>query len=586
MTKKRGKELTKRGIMDRYGMTPAMIGRYLPAPRKYYDPHYEKAAPVLLWRREDVERVLAEHPELEAQLKKKEERKKTKAQSRAQRALDAAAYLEQFSPETIFEEGRQLKRHFVLHIGPTNSGKTYWALQKLGQAETGVYLGPLRLLALEVFERLNMDGCPCSLLTGEEFIDVPGADITASTVELADYETHYDVAVIDEAQMLADRERGPHWTRAICLIDADEVHICLAPEAEELIVKMIEQLGADYEIDRRERLVPLKYAGLFRRITDVQPGDALIVFSRKRVLQLAAILEKEKIRASVIYGALPPASRREEVRRFAEKETTVVVATDAIGMGISLPIRRVIFVDTEKFDGESVRPLNATEVRQIGGRAGRFGKYDLGEVLTMSAPKLIRNAMDQPIESLDKLTLGFPQEALDYDYPLGDMLKQWDNLPKNELFVREDMHDAEFLLKKLDKIPPDTTKAMIYALITCPIDVKNDKLVAYWKASCQHILSGEPVERPEFRETTLESCELQYHAYDVYHQLLRRIGVEDDCVEEKTRLSEKINKLLRQRKTAFLKRCRICGRELGINDKYSICDKCYDENRIYAGRDF
>ena len=99
----------------------------------------------------------------------------------------------------MFDEGKLYKRKFYLHVGPTNSGKTYQALQALRKASSGVYLGPLRLLALEVCETLNYDGIPCDLLTGEEAIEVPGANITASTIELCDYQKHYEVAVIDEA---------------------------------------------------------------------------------------------------------------------------------------------------------------------------------------------------------------------------------------------------------------------------------------------------------------------------------------------------------------------------------------------------
>lgn len=571
-SKKHEKEIGKRTIIQRYGLTPALIGKCLPPPRKVQHPGYESAAPTLLWKESDVIRAIEENPEIRRTL----ERKANKQKEKAKRAQDAADYLAGFSPQSLFEEGKQLTRRFILHIGPTNSGKTYQSLQRLKTAGTGAYLGPLRLLALEVFENLNNDDCPCSLLTGEEHIDVPGSGITASTIELADYSEHYDVAVIDEAQMLADPARGPHWTRAICLIDAEEVHLCLAPEAEELVVRMVEELGSPYEIFRHERLVPLTFSGLFREISEAKPGDALITFSRKGVLQLAAAMEQSKIKASVIYGALPPASRREEVRRFSEKETRVVVATDAIGMGISLPIRRVIFVDTEKFDGTSVRPLNPTEIRQIAGRAGRFGKYDKGDVLTMANPRLIARALTQPIKPITRLTIGFPEEALDYDRPLQEMLKQWDQLPANELFCREDMREAEQLLNKLGKVPVGTDKHLIYTLITCPIDVKNDTLVSYWRECCQKIFRGQTIPRPYFEENTLEHCELQYHAYDVYHQLLRRIGIEDDCLLEKDILSQRINGFLKQKKLSFLKRCRICGREMRIQDKYSICDNCFN----------
>jgi ATP-dependent RNA helicase SUPV3L1/SUV3 len=566
------KEITRKEIIEKYGFTPQLIKKYLPKPRTVRNPYFRSGAPLQFWKESDVQRAAATIPEIKKQIK----RRKNKQNKEKRKIKDAEEFLKQFSPEMLIEEGKQLERRFFIHVGPTNSGKTYESLCALKKADTGVYLGPLRLLALEVAENLNYDGVLCSLLTGEESIPVPGATIVSSTIELCDYNEHYDVAVIDEAQMIADPFRGPNWTRAISLIDADEVHICLAPEALPVIENIVKELGSEYSVVQHERLVPFEFAGFFRDITDVEPGDALIAFSRKKVLQIAAALEKQGIKASVIYGALPPESRREEVRRFAEKETSVVVSTDAIGMGISLPIKRVIFTEVEKFDGNDTRKLNFTEIKQIAGRAGRYKMYDLGQVLTMSNVSLVKNAINSPAELIKKITIGFPKEALDYDYPLENMLKIWDSLPENELFVRADMRDAEFLLSKLKKIAQNTTKEMIYSLITCPIDIKNDKLVKYYTDCCHNIINNMPVIKPYFKENTLESCELKYHAYDVYHQLMRRIGIEDDCKEEKENLSKKINDFLKSEKTDFLKRCRICGKILDVRGRFSICDECYN----------
>lgn len=148
-------------------------------------------------------------------------------------------------PERIrdaYPATRQLKRRFVLHIGPTNSGKTYEALQKFQNAEEAVYLAPLRLLALEVYETTNMF-LPCSLLTGEEEDIMPGATHISETIEMADLSRHYDMAVIDEAQMISDPSRGGAWTAAILGLCADEIHICMAPHAESIIRKLIAYCG-------------------------------------------------------------------------------------------------------------------------------------------------------------------------------------------------------------------------------------------------------------------------------------------------------------------------------------------------------
>ena len=282
-------------------------------------------------------------------------------------------------PEKQYPEARGMARHFILHIGPTNSGKTYQALQRLKQAYHGIYLGPLRLLALEVYDRMTAAGIPCSMITGEEAIRTPGSFVQASTVELMDIREIYDIAVIDEAQMMADENRGSFWTRAILGIRAEEIHVCCSGTAEQLLVKMIKRCGDSCETVYHERNTRLEFIPKrFDMSKDVEPGDALIAFSKKNVLAIAATLESRGIKASVIYGNLPPQTRREQVRLFTEGVNQVVVATDAIGMGINLPIRRVVFMNTTKFDGTDKRRLEAEEIRQIAGRAGRYGYYDVG----------------------------------------------------------------------------------------------------------------------------------------------------------------------------------------------------------------
>ena len=145
-------------------------------------------------------------------------------------------------PEKQYPEARGMKRHFVLHVGPTNSGKTYEALQRLKQAYHGIYLGPLRLLALEVYDRMMAAGIPCDMVTGEETIRTPGSFVQASTVEILDIREPYDIAVIDEAQMMADESRGSYWTRAILGIRANEVHVCCSGTAEQILIKMLERV--------------------------------------------------------------------------------------------------------------------------------------------------------------------------------------------------------------------------------------------------------------------------------------------------------------------------------------------------------
>ena len=503
-------------------------------------------------------------------------------------------YLLTFDMEKLRQYALTLDRIFVLHIGPTNSGKTYDAIQALKNAESGFYLGPLRLLALEMYDSMNEDGIRCSLLTGEESIKIPGAEHIASTIELCDYGRRVDVAIIDEAQMITDRFRGDRWARAIYCVNAAEVHICLAPEAEDLIIRILDSFHADMRIVRHERLAPLEFAGPMRSVKGAKPGDALIVFSRRAVLSVAAELENSGIKASVIYGALPPVSRREEVRRFTEGETEVVVATDAIGMGVSLPIKRIVFCETKKYDGIKNRLLNAGEIKQIAGRAGRYGIYDKGEVLSMTDQRLVRDALKTILPQAADITVPFPEEALDTDYPLDILMKVWNKLPPVEGFFRADMSESLILYKNLkqeiericrgrkkQEIPPSVfDRQLIYKMITCPVDVKNERLVDYWKRCCSAIFRNRPLPEPDKEEGTLEECELKYKELDARHQLMRRIGVEEDRMEEKLDLCKKINMLLALDKDRYLRHCSYCGKVLPSTSSYGMCDRCYQKMQI------
>ena len=567
--KKKREYVTQKTLINQYGLTPRLIDKYFPEPVLRRNPHYSSAAPMKLWELSEVKRILR-GKKLQAEL----EKIKNARSKRQQKEEAIASFLDVFSLENYIEKGKKIKRKFVLHVGPTNSGKTYDALQRLMETESGTYLGPLRLLALETFEKLNRLGYPCDLLTGEEAEYVDGARYVASTIELCDYHAEYDTAVIDEAQLIADQYRGSNWTKAICLVNAKEVHVCFAPEAMELIVGLMEQLDQEYTIIEHERLAPLTYAGHCNGINDVQKGDCVIAFSRKNVLSIAADLERHGMMASVIYGALPPNARRDEVKKFTSGETQVVVATDAIGMGVSLPIRRIIFSTITKFDGETRRRLTFSELKQIAGRAGRYGIYEDGQVLTMEEGAYVKKALSEPSYSIRKLFIAFPEESLDTEFDLKDLLEAWRKLPRNPLFERENVDEAEYLLSLLDKTKARMDKRLTYSLITCPVDVKNDSLVNYWTVCANAILSGRSVPEPWFECVDLEGCEHQYRAYDIYHQLLRRLDQEDHSLQEKEKICRKIAVLMKE-KGEYLRRCRICNDILPIGSQYGICEKCY-----------
>jgi ATP-dependent RNA helicase SUPV3L1/SUV3 len=285
-----------------------------------------------------------------------------------------------------FDVARRLPRKFVALLGPTNSGKTHKAMEALAKAGSGVYLAPLRLLALENYERLlevTQHGKPLavSLVTGEERRLAEGATHVASTVEMLDTRTAVDVAVIDEIQMLADRDRGAAWTAAVCGAPARTVYLVGAPEARRAVEALAERLECPLEVHVMKRKGPLAMEpGPVRKVKNLRPGDALIAFSRRDVLMWRDMVAEMGHSVATVYGNLSPEVRRAQAQRFRDGEADIVVGTDAIAMGLNMPIQRIVMTSTIKFNGYEEEEIPAALARQIAGRAGRYGIHEEGLV--------------------------------------------------------------------------------------------------------------------------------------------------------------------------------------------------------------
>ncbi|MBP5296452.1 MAG: hypothetical protein J6Y94_03885, partial [Bacteriovoracaceae bacterium] len=239
------------------------------------------------------------------------------------------AYLGEFWQQM---EVRQKRRRIIYHMGPTNSGKTYHAMEALRQAKTGCYLAPLRLLAAEIYDTMNAKGTPTTLLTGEEVIEVPSATHVSSTVEMAKLHETYDCCVIDEIQMITDPQRGWAWTRALLGMNAPEIHVCGDNSVYELLQKIVILCGDTLEVKTYERMAAQVLEERPVILKDLCRSDALIAFSRRNVLKYKLLLENAGFKVSVVYGRLGPEVRREQARKFDQGETDVIVATDAIAM--------------------------------------------------------------------------------------------------------------------------------------------------------------------------------------------------------------------------------------------------------------
>lgn len=274
---------------------------------------------------------------------------------------------------------RVIQRTIHLHVGPTNSGKTYQALQRLEQAKTGVYAGPLRLLAYEVYTRLNAKGKNCHLITGDDRrINEDSEDSMVScTVEMVPTDHIVDVAVVDEIQMIGNEDRGWAWSQALLGLKAKELHLCGEARTVPLIRELAAQMGDKLEIHHYERLSPLKAASrsLNGDLNQLRKGDCIVVFSRKEIHALKTEIEKKTTkRVAIVYGSLPPETRARQARLFNDpnNDYDYLVASDAIGMGLNLDIKRIIFESTWKFNGMNWEAIPVAHLKQIAGRAGRY----------------------------------------------------------------------------------------------------------------------------------------------------------------------------------------------------------------------
>ena len=577
--KKEKKEYIGRKILKDNGWTDSLIEKCLPPPKKQ---SISKSNFRYVWRKEDVVRAMETDRFRKLSKQVEEERIRQKIIS----MKPVLSVLPKTMPE-LYPAARLMKRHFVLHVGPTNSGKTYEAKQKLMEAAEGIYLGPLRLLAYEVCMDLRKHDVHCSLITGEEEHLDDEATVQSSTVEMANMSKVYDVAVIDEAQMIADIERGGNWTKAILGLCAEEIHVCLAPEAEEIVIELIKSCHDTFEIKRHERFVPLiADEKEFIFPDDVQKGDALIVFSRKDVHACAAELKSENIPCSIIYGNLPYDVRHREAEKFANGESDVIVATDAIGMGMNLPIKRVVFLHTMKFDGIERRELKPEEVRQIAGRAGRYGLYDAGYYAStkMNFNATIKELYETETKNINKVVIGFPDTLLDIPEPISLTILKWQKVELPKGFVRQNLDQMYKLVKELERVTDD--KNFIFQFASIPFDENCSSVYYLWQDIYKNELNGihynfVPI---NITKLNLDALEEVYKTYDLLGNYYRKFGTYEeicDVLAEKLKVSKAISKIL-DKQEYKAKTCKICGKRLSLFYPYSICQKCHLESQIFG----
>ncbi|XP_022916085.1 ATP-dependent RNA helicase SUV3 homolog, mitochondrial [Onthophagus taurus] len=380
------------------------------------------------------------------------------------------------SPPNWYPQARAITRKIVFHAGPTNSGKTYHALERYISAKSGVYCGPLKLLASEVFNKCNGRGTPCDLVTGEErsYADPSGnpSGHVACTVEMASINVPYEVAVIDEIQMIKDPGRGWAWTRALLGIMAEEIHLCGEAGTIDLIQQLCLTCGEDVEVRKYKRLTELKTEDTaLGSLDNVQPGDCIVCFSKNDIYSVSRGIEATGKEVAVIYGGLPPGTKLAQAAKFNDPNNSckILVATDAIGMGLNLSIRRIIFYSlikpcvNEKGEKE-MDTISVSSALQIAGRAGRYGtQWENGLVTTFKPEDLptLKNILSQQPEPITQAGLHPTADQIElyaYHLPnstLSNLMDIFVNLSTVDasLYFMCNIEDFKFLADMIQHVP-------------------------------------------------------------------------------------------------------------------------------------
>ena len=255
-------------------------------------------------------------------------------------------------------------------LGPTNTGKTFLAIERMLEFENGAIGFPLRLLAREVYDKVvkKIGVSRVALVTGEEKIIPAKADYYLCTVESMPQDINFEFIAIDEIQMCADPERGHIFTDRLLNLRGDKLTMFLGSDT---IKKLITKLAPETEFVYRERLSQLTYSG-YKKISRIKPRSAIISFSVDDVYALAEFVRRQKGGAAVVMGSLSPKTRNSQVELYQSGDVDFLIATDAIGMGINMDIDNVYFSGLKKYDGKKIRNLRDSEIGQISGRAGRY----------------------------------------------------------------------------------------------------------------------------------------------------------------------------------------------------------------------
>lgn len=417
-------------------------------------------------------------------------------------------------PANWYQAARAMNRKIIFHSGPTNSGKTYHAMERFLEAKSGIYCGPLKLLATEVYQKSNQRGTPCDLVTGEErsfaFNAENPSSHVACTVEMTSLTTPYEVAIIDEIQQIRDPQRGWAWTRALLGLMADEIHVCGEFGAVELIKRLCETMSEDVDVKKYNRLTPLTVEKrALTSLKNVMPGDCIVCFSKNDIYTISKKIEALGKEVAIIYGTLPPGTKLAQAAKFNDPANSckIMVATDAIGMGLNLSIRRIIFYSliktsmNEKGERE-MDVISVSSALQIAGRAGRFGTQweegyvttfkpedlpKLTEILAQSPEPLVKAGLHPTADQIELYAYHLPNSTLSNLMDIFVTLSTLDDY----LYFICNTEDFKFLAEMIQHVPLPLKARYIYCC--APINKKMPFVCSMFLKIARQFSKGEPI---------------------------------------------------------------------------------------------
>jgi ATP-dependent RNA helicase SUPV3L1/SUV3 len=486
---------------------------------------------------------------------------------------------------------------YIINVGPTNSGKTHKAVDELMKSGDGVYLSPLRLLAFENYEKINELGYPCDLFTGEDKV-INGSSLSSRTTEMMDYKNEYDVVILDECFLIGDVNRGKSWLKVILEAKCRKMYLITSNEGLYILEEILTKLNRRYTINQFTRLTPLTFSDKKYNIKKIKPKTVFITFSRVDVLLQKATLEEKGHNVSVLYGNLPPEVKKQQIKKFINGETDVCVSTDVIGMGVNLPCDNVCFLNNRKFDGVEVRELTSTEIKQIGGRAGRYGFSEEGTIYCygFSSSSFIKKFND-PAEDIKRAYLPInidivsklPQNTLHGKLSFYEKLDLTPDELKHIISPEQTDTYLELLGKNqtLEKLEIHTA----WRLLNLPV---TESSLNYWSMITERVYSELPVVYRPSKITKpkdtyqLKSVEDELKRVDLFLNFtniyeFQHLVTQDNIEMIKGYKNELINSItdfLLDKKLSNKKLCITCGKNVGLSWQHKECNSCFKAGRF------